>query len=1022
MKRTFLLAIVLLMKLNVYAYDNEKVHQLVNENAALQSSNFISSMRAGGFKGDSPKEVIELNEIYGKKIKDWFHEGAKLEDETVCRSRNHFHDPLKQWDSAGLNNVAINTFCFGIGEDFSVDSSIIWAQKQPGSLVTKNYWSWPKARNYYYKALTATAKDDRETNFAYTFRTLGQVMHLIADSSVPAHVRNDIHVFPLTIPLIGIEMGKQTYESWAKKNYYKLNYTGMEIVQSIFTQAVFNSLAPVPISVLWDQNKYTGTNPSVTWTTNPSISGFGLAEYTNANFFSEDTIFKDYPHPKKENTTAKLVEQAAKDGKTDKVWYIQGYTSERLAAYSYLNKWLLPDKWTYNLDSYVYQDYASQLIPRAAGYSAGLLNYFFRGDINMVPDDATGTGYVIENKTDEDMNGTFELWYDNKNDERVRLQSWDLTIGRKSSGNNKSTNINFSPPTDAKESNKYILVFSGVLGNEEDAIAGRMVELKEIGYLFLFNQKWFMYQLISVIQLFEIKISNGSYQLTPVEREINIEGIAYEESGASVQSNNLYNKHFVTRASWLSKIGQWGVDSGTLGCYRPENFEKNAIYKYFLSDEDLPDGWNKYCTGRHNFTVQDSILETHSETVAGKHGDNPRLYGKGQDGWKSLKTLEKDTDAWNENGQQSEVSCNTQTSGSLGGWFWGALGYSYTGHNYTSLAQCSGGGHLEAAGVDVPSEKIYTKSSENYHPNYKASIGQGKALMLSTRNLMEGHSERNVILGSKQENKTTTGKQWYLCITGGPQQSADFTGNATTIQKYFLAYSVSNNKRTIETKLKIGDYEVDNASDVTTEESLDMDEDLNEGVWITYETYIESSSTPITPPCPSSWYPYQEAYFSETMTENYDPIPKKHGTYSRNGGILELVDYDNLDGDESFICIYSKSNINSFWSWTEGDESESSQPPATETIEYFLAYKLKGSQIINKVDLGQKIKYTSCQINDKNIVYTYIVEGQTGDKRVIGIINTSDNNLPIGYRQEFELDFSGTSFDPKQLSAIGVTK
>jgi len=28
-------------------------------------------------------------------------------------------------------------------------------------------------------------------------------------------------------------------------------------------------------------------------------------------------------------------------------------------------------------------DYASQLIPRAVGYSAGLLNYFFRGDIRL---------------------------------------------------------------------------------------------------------------------------------------------------------------------------------------------------------------------------------------------------------------------------------------------------------------------------------------------------------------------------------------------------------------------------------------------------------------------------------------------------------------------------------------------------------------------------------------------------------------------------------------------------------------
>lgn len=31
------------------------------------------------------------------------------------------------------------------------------------------------------------------------------------------------------------------------------------------------------------------------------------------------------------------------------------------------------------LDSRVYEDYAALLLPRAIGYSAGLLDYFFRG-------------------------------------------------------------------------------------------------------------------------------------------------------------------------------------------------------------------------------------------------------------------------------------------------------------------------------------------------------------------------------------------------------------------------------------------------------------------------------------------------------------------------------------------------------------------------------------------------------------------------------------------------------------------
>ena len=76
---------------------------------------------------------------------------------------------------------------------------------------------------------------------------------------------------------------------------------------------------------------------------------------------------------------------------------------------------------------------------------------------------------------------------------------------------------------------------------------------------------------------------------------------------------------------------------------------------------------------------------------------------------------------------------------------------------------------------------------------------------------------------------------------------------------------------------------------------------------------------------------------------------------------------------------------------------------------------------------GQRVTAVSCQTNNDAIVYTYIIEKRVDDKwvfdkRVVGIINISDKSLPIGHRQEFELDFSGTDFDPKSLAAIGVTR
>ena len=84
---------------------------------------------------------------------------------------------------------------------------------------------------------------------------------------------------------------------------------------------------------------------------------------------------------------------------------------------------------------------------------------------------------------------------------------------------------------------------------------------------------------------------------------------------------------------------------------------------------------------------------------------------------------------------------------------------------------------------------------------------------------------------------------------------------------------------------------------------------------------------------------------------------------------------------------------------------------------------------------GQTINSVSCQINKTNMVYTYVVEeyseqtqGWVFSKRIIGIINIADNALPVGFKQEFEVNednaaqfFPGNS-NYKALAAIGVHK
>jgi hypothetical protein len=1038
------------------AYDTDNVHPLINDNALLQSNvNNYFKTQLGFVNGI--KEVFR-----NKRITEWIKEGAKLEDETVCRSRDHFYDPLKPWDSAGLNNIAVNTFCFSIGEDFSVDSSIIWAQKSPASSVTKNYWSWPKARNYYYKALTSTTKDDREQNFAYTFRALGQVTHLISDSSVPAHVRNDIHVFPLTIPGIGMDVGGETYESWARKNFSALDYTAKKVDQSIFNQAVTNSSALVPISALWDQNKYTGTNPSTTWTTNPSISGFGLAEYTNANFFSEDTIFKDYPHPKKENTTARLVEQTAKDGKKDEVWYIQGYTSERLAAYSYLNKWLLPDKWEYNLDGYVYEDYASQLIPRAVGYSAGLLNYFFRGDIEMVPDSTTGSGYVIVNNTDEDMNGTFELYYDNNSDERIRINGWSLSIAKKSSGNNRSINITFTKPSDMKEDGKYMLVFRGKLGNEENAVAGRSVDLKGGEYVFLVSA----YDRSKAV--FKIKTTNNQYQLIPISKNIAITFADAPSTLLTVQSHPNKKEHVVALpwyrydysgnlvTTYEPNIAKYGkkipyldylgythyVTVGFPQSYIPKNF--NDDKSSYIWDAGFTYGeWTytkvgnyytsrlaSYIHGRRPFSMVDDKLVVKNINI--RKNDDYTYYGDDYSGPFHIQYKDetgnwvRGTDLSTNGGEDSHsyqnfgIECETVYPPSA---FW------YYGQRYPYRD-------------DKICEAIITPGETSVFPipiNYLAILDENKTVnIITARSTVSTVSIGNAAV---VEDHYTLTDEWS-CYEGGTD-----TVNITSDNSYYYIEAKTTLTTDTNEKLVIGGIVLEEFQSNNIEHSSEFRGLGNRG------TASESNSSS----CRTSHIISRSGH----STQSFTGFTKSYGSNRNGKNIGRVLDYDHMDGDNYLIIFYEYKENNSKRGGTDTlNEEEAQRIGVNEeilsypelwigtnyyydielTTKYRLAYKINDA--IEKMDIdisnteidqgggivqytGQRITGLSCQINNSNMVYTYIIERYDNgnwvfDRRITGIINISDKSLPVGHRQEFDLDFSGTDFDPKSLAAIGV--
>lgn len=133
----------------------------------------------------------EISDSSGKKqyIYFWLRDGGEYEDVPhwylmYLRSKNHFHNPINEQGFSGIWDTG---FLSGM-------SAINWALSSPNTQSPGGYYSWADVRSYYLKALTLGTKTDRDTNFAQTFRGLGQLMHLVQDMSVPEHTRNDGHV------------------------------------------------------------------------------------------------------------------------------------------------------------------------------------------------------------------------------------------------------------------------------------------------------------------------------------------------------------------------------------------------------------------------------------------------------------------------------------------------------------------------------------------------------------------------------------------------------------------------------------------------------------------------------------------------------------------------------------------------------------------------------------------------------------------------------------------------------------
>lgn len=400
----------------------------------------------------------------------WLRDGARDEDElTSLRFLNHFYNPL---DDSGLRSWACEHVLCLPSPTWGIESQDVSGQD----------FSFADARRYVFTALTELTPLAREHAWAKTFYALGHVIHLIQDMAQPQHTRNDSHATG------------SLYEAYTDAKSAKVGFPYPEY-DAVYRYA----------------DTTTFSEPLDFW---HRVGGKGMADYSNRGFVSEGTNFcaadsaasctgsdippnalEPYdilPHagfPSPNGQAAQIISRRIEDlppppqygpppasGLHGDIDFIttpvyDAYTGEtarnRLTStYSIFDADLqkAEEPLTFTLNRYDFDDAHELLIPRAVAYSAGLMNYFFRGSFGVYATNYRESLYVVANYTAEPMDGTFSLYYDDAQGNREPLGSQSIWVDAYS-----TSPFQFSFAPDPRISD-YTVVFQGRMGAETGAV------------------------------------------------------------------------------------------------------------------------------------------------------------------------------------------------------------------------------------------------------------------------------------------------------------------------------------------------------------------------------------------------------------------------------------------------------------------------------------------------------------------------------------------------------------------------
>lgn len=408
--------------------------------AYFEMADGLDSLSA--FARNSKKYEQDMSAKFGLKaleapVLTWLVFGAIREDDNpsedpptpqdvtpgLKRPLNHFYDPYRNsaLDVPGLFLVDTEV---QKNPDWAIGSFDAFTDPNRPEKSRRNHFTVMDAREAMFRALTlmgsvggslvdisgsldaATKQAWRQAYWATTLRAVGDVLHLNQDMAQPQHTRNEPHSGRLCLTdRMCLAGHTSVYEK----------YINMRALQAPSFDAGPPSKVPI---VMQARALNFGTYPVPSfskytdyWSTAPgdrTTQGKGLADYSNRGFFTAGKNFgsSEYPSPSS-NTSDYQIRTvipvrwdgtATADSTPSHVYYgnvrdqLQDASTPDvpLTSFGMWDQFLQaksasPD---YTLNRINYDAMADLLLPRAVAYSAGLINFFFRGRLDIaLPDE-----------------------------------------------------------------------------------------------------------------------------------------------------------------------------------------------------------------------------------------------------------------------------------------------------------------------------------------------------------------------------------------------------------------------------------------------------------------------------------------------------------------------------------------------------------------------------------------------------------------------------------------------------------